>query len=234
MDGDLMGSFDAELLNTIDVRIAQSRTKERSKGTVVSLASQYVYVAMDGDSIALPCKFTSGLPMLPGTRVVLERVGSEWVVVESFAKGVNQGGIHWAEHFGGIATYTGTTWVAGTPEVTVPFVAPPSGVVMIQASGHIWTQTTGHAAILTYEVWPGNVAGAAGATVYQTPVAQYGVITSRVIASGAFADHGGAGPRRPLGGLTPGDEYVARTMHSMSGAGTGGCAYRLLVVEPVL
>lgn len=82
-----MAGYDAALVNLVDARIRAHAAKDRAVGTLVEVQGQYAYVAMDGSSLALPCKYLSGFPLVPDTRVVLHLYGSEWTVTGTFGRG---------------------------------------------------------------------------------------------------------------------------------------------------
>ncbi|GAA4100970.1 hypothetical protein [Nonomuraea soli] len=110
-----------------------------------------------------------------------------------------------------ISGIVSTTPAAGSPEVSVTFIAPTSGSVLLSVGLSARCATGGNRTFLAPEVRLTNVAGAV------------------VVAASSVAPRGVSCPGEPsvfpyrtrttlLTGLTPGQQYFARTMHWASAA----------------
>ena len=219
----------ADLLALVDARIRSFQQRITSAGTVQSVSGTSVLVLFDGSAFPVPVKYPSSVRVVPGARVTLLRVGSDWVVTSSFDR--SAGGPQQVESTATVGT-SSTTPGPGSPVLWLPFVAPASGAVWVTVAGHIWSNNNTAAAVLSYEVWDGDQPGQ-GVQVL-APLARHGLMTSEAVNAGATADLGASGPRRMLTGLAPGETYSVQTMLWMATAGGGTADYRLLTVEPVL
>lgn len=81
-----MAGYDAGLINVIDARVAAKAEVNTAMGSYVKTEDQTAYVVFDGHELALPCKYAAGVPLTEGCRVMLRRVGSTWVVTQSFSR----------------------------------------------------------------------------------------------------------------------------------------------------
>lgn len=81
--------YNDQMLAVVDARIRAASTVDHAVGTVNSrdTASTRAMVVFDGDNVAVPVKVLGGVDALAGDRVVLQRFGSEWVVLGSFTTG---------------------------------------------------------------------------------------------------------------------------------------------------
>lgn len=117
-----------------------------------------------------------------------------------------------------------TTFIAGTPTVSVTFTAPTSGTVLLSV-GVAGSDNGGTNRIhLAPEVRVGSVAGA---------VVLAADVTSRGVGIPGEASANAHRSRTTLlTGLTPGTTYFARTMHKVSGGATADIAVREITVMP--
>ncbi|MFC7380899.1 hypothetical protein [Sphaerisporangium rhizosphaerae] len=123
---------------------------------------------------------------------------------------------------------TNASYVAGTPEVGVTFIAPTSGRVWLIVGGGVGNSTGADRIFLSPEVRETNSSGAV-------------VLAPSVITRG-FSGHQGASTfhyasrRTLLSGLIPGKQYYARVMYAVatsdSGASTADIACRDITVAP--
>lgn len=104
-------TIDETLISIIDQRIRQHNVTERATGTCVDRDSTGpgALVIFDGATVAVPVKVTGSTGVRPGYRCVLEKFGTEWLVVGSFANPVL--GIASQFVFNGAQTTTSTTFV---------------------------------------------------------------------------------------------------------------------------
>jgi hypothetical protein len=120
-------------------------------------------------------------------------------------------------------TSASTTFEAGTPQVSVTYVSPPSGsvYVTVSASLEVFSPST---ASCGFEVRQTNVSGvvvAAADSDFAVGVQSADLIT--------------ASRRKLISGLTPFSTYFFRTMHRTStAADTATMWSRALLIEPVI
>jgi hypothetical protein len=81
-------SFDEDTMRLIDQRIRAAQLKDRGWGTcsqrdTVGPGAQVVF---DGSTVAMPVKVLGHVLMQAGDRCVLDRYGSDWIVVGSFSQ----------------------------------------------------------------------------------------------------------------------------------------------------
>jgi hypothetical protein len=126
-----------------------------------------------------------------------------------------------AEHNVDLTT-TSTAWVAGTPQVGVTFTAPPSGRVTVTVYSQLECEAPGYA-FCGFEIRLNNASGAV-----VTPASQ------DVAAAQQEDKFSASGRRKLVSGLTPGQQYYARTMHRTSASiYTATIFHRAILVEPV-
>lgn len=130
----------------------------------------------------------------------------------------------WASDATANSNISSTTFIAGTPTVSVTFTAPTSGAVLLSV-GVAGSDNGGTNRIhLAPEVRVGTVAGS---------VALAADVTSRGVGlPGESAANVHRSRTTLLTGLTPGTVYFARTMHKVSGGATADIAVREIVVTP--
>lgn len=80
-------AIDQDLIALIDQRIRSAAAKDKAAGTCVSrdTTGSGADVAFDGSTVAMPVKVLGNVFMKPGDRCVLERFGSDWVVIGSWS-----------------------------------------------------------------------------------------------------------------------------------------------------
>jgi hypothetical protein len=79
-------TYNADQIRLIDARIAAYERVDKASGTLVSrdTSGPGATVAFDGSQVAMPCRVSADVLTQPGDRVVLQKYGSDWVVVGSF------------------------------------------------------------------------------------------------------------------------------------------------------
>jgi hypothetical protein len=129
----------------------------------------------------------------------------------------------WASDTTANQNIASTTFIAGTPTVSVTFTAPTSGAVLISV-GVAGADSAGNRIHVAPEVRQNNVSGTVvlSADVTSRGVGLPGESTANVHRSRTTL----------LTGLTPGGTYFARTMHKVSGGNTADIAVREIVVTP--
>lgn len=224
-----MAGYDAHLVNLVDARIRESATKATATGTLVSTSGNVAWVVMDGDSLALPCKFVGGLSLLPDARVVLHKYGDDWTVTGDFAKGYWPRRAYDQTVIAGFIN-TSAAPALGSPEVGFTFVAPPSGEVEVTVGGFIAQATNANTTHMTFSIRSGDT--------WADGVPVLGFDYRRGISAGkAVTVSGppevGAANMSPVPGLDPGATYVIRMGHWVAPAGSGTVAARYVRVDQV-
>ena len=135
----------------------------------------------------------------------------------------------WAQDATQIDNPSNTTYSAGSPQVSVTFVAPTSGRVLLIVGGGLGNAVGADRIFLSPEVRLTNSSGALVLTAS---------VTSRGIASDKCASRFCYGSRESvLEGLIPGQTYFARVMHVVmtaeTGATSGDIAARDIGVVPL-
>jgi hypothetical protein len=120
-----------------------------------------------------------------------------------------------------------TTPVAGSPTVSVTFLAPTSGMAMIVIGMRCQDDAGSNTVYLDYEVRNNNVSGS---VVFAT-----GAVERRLDlpGSGAVTFQPNASKVSIVTGLTPGNTYFVRTMHSAAVTGSADVLMRRLDVIPL-
>lgn len=118
-----------------------------------------------------------------------------------------------------------TTAVAGSPVVSVSFVAPASGIAFVTVTGTVGQSVVGN---FTYLGWECRLNNSTGTLITASAA-------SRAVSAGPNVVSGGsawinASNRYRLVGLTPGATYYVQTMHWVTG-GTGTVSSRSIMVE---
>jgi len=117
---------------------------------------------------------------------------------------------------------TSTNFVAGNPQLSTTFIAPPSGqvIVTVYAQLSVANGRNGH---VSYEIRENNSSG----TVVVQPSTGWA-------AANAGNEAAGSTNRRLISGLAPGETYFIRTMHRTSNSSGALTVFmRTLLVEPV-
>lgn len=123
---------------------------------------------------------------------------------------------------------TNTSYIVGTPEVSVTFVAPTSGRVLLVVGGGLGNSAGGDRIALVPEVREDN---SSGALVLSPTVTERGYSTQNQ----SIGFHYGS-RESILDGLTPGQTYYAVVKYAIfddAGASTGDIACRDILVAPV-
>ncbi len=129
-----------------------------------------------------------------------------------------------------IGTITNTSAAPGSPVVGTTFVAPASGVVEVTVGTAAQSDSNGTSIVVSYEVRTGGTIGTG--TVVLGAAFNRAVRSSAAVITGAAAFSGGT-HARVLSGLTPGATYNVRTMHWVSGAGSGTITARQITVKAI-
>jgi hypothetical protein len=135
----------------------------------------------------------------------------------------------WAQNATAINDASNSSYITGSPEVSVTFVAPTSGRVLIVVGGGLGNAAGGDRIFLSPEV---RETSAAGALVLSPSV------TSRGFGSDSAASAFAYGSRESvLEGLTPGQVYYAVVKYAVAtgdaGASSQDIALREIVVVPI-
>lgn len=118
---------------------------------------------------------------------------------------------------------SGTTFLAGTPNLSISFTAPSSGKAMVSVAGNIEGGAGGGSCVLTFEVRVTNVSG----TVIVAAADENGLLVQG-------QNNVQAANRIIVTGLTAGGTYFVRTMHHSTLAGDNVNVFnRRLTVEPL-
>ncbi|GIH27608.1 hypothetical protein Aph01nite_59180 [Acrocarpospora phusangensis] len=118
-----------------------------------------------------------------------------------------------------------TTYISGSPIVSVYFVAPTSGRVLLTIGGGLQDSGTANRVHLAPVI---REDGPDGATVLAANVVTSGVGCPEQTTSFMYVSR-----TTLVTGLTPGRTYYAHTAHKVSGGSTGDIASRDLTVVPV-
>ena len=129
-----------------------------------------------------------------------------------------------------IANITDTSYVTGSPEIAVRFMAPTSGRVMVTvAAGLRNNSATADRVFVSFRLFEGDPDDA---DLIQTNDVKYGV--SNYAVSDAADDYAYSGHTTVVGGLDPGTFYYAQVQHHVTaGNGTADIAFRRITVIPV-
>ncbi|MEU8055721.1 hypothetical protein [Microbispora bryophytorum] len=122
---------------------------------------------------------------------------------------------------------TNRSYIAGTPTVSVTFIAPTSGRVWIIVGGGVGNGSGSNRIFLAPEVRLNNSSGSV-IVAPSAPAHGWGAF------KGANAFYYGS-RRTMLTGLTPGQTYYARVMYECindGGTDNGDIAYREIIVAP--
>lgn len=133
----------------------------------------------------------------------------------------------YAQDISTIADITSTTYISGTPEVGVTFIAPTTGRVKLTVGGSLRNNAANSDRVtLTPQVFVTNTSG----VEFLAPTVFRGICTDGT----QNADYCTYGRTTLLEGLTPGQQYYARVMHAKFGSGGATCdvAMRDILVDP--
>lgn len=121
-----------------------------------------------------------------------------------------------------------TSYVTGVPEVGVTFIAPTTGRVKISVGASMRNDAANTDRVaVTAQVFQTNASG----TEVLAPTVFRGVSTDGIASAGNYCTYGHT---TLLTGLTPGQQYYARTMQIKFGSAgtTPDIAMRDILVEP--
>lgn len=123
---------------------------------------------------------------------------------------------------------TSTTYIAGTPECGVTFVAPNSGRVGVVVAAEMKNDdTAGNRIYVTFQMYLGT---SSAGTLVQSSSAARGVSTTGDTTASQYMTFANTSM---IEGLTPGSTYFVRTMQRVDGGTTNDIGHRRLVVFPV-
>jgi hypothetical protein len=124
---------------------------------------------------------------------------------------------------------TSTSFIAGSPEVGVQFVAARSGRAAVCVSGAMVEQSAGDRLFLSFQVYRGT--SASGTLVYDartvTGICTHGDTTA------AGGQEESKGNMTMVDGLTPGSTHYARIVHSTEAGTTNDVTHRRITVIPL-
>lgn len=166
------------------------------------------------------------LSFLTATGLFYYYSGTAWVQLLPTPPTAPVGAAHGTAASPSIVAATNTAASAGSTVVGVTFIAPNSGKVYVNVSGHLQCNTAAQTAYLTYELRDGAVIGSG--TVAVAVQSDYGVGIG-----GPGVTRASLTRRMSVTGLTPGNSYNARTMHFVTG-GNADYYRREILVEPVI
>ncbi len=133
----------------------------------------------------------------------------------------------WANDNTDFNNVTATTFQNGTPEVSVTFIAPTSGRVLVINGGGCRNNTGADQIFIDSEI---RVTNSAGAVVVASSVTGEGTLSC---ADESLA-HEYKSRAYVVTGLTPGQQYFGRLQYrSSTGAGTADVSARSLIVQPI-
>lgn len=130
-----------------------------------------------------------------------------------------------------IDNWSTTTYGPGSPIVSVTFMAPSSGRVLVIVGGGLGNSASSRRIFIAAQVFEGT--SASGTEVMSPTVRGHGITSEN--SSSAFHYHS---RETILSGLTPGATYYARTMHAVAttadaGTVTADIAVRQIIVAPI-
>lgn len=129
-----------------------------------------------------------------------------------------------------ISDISSTSFIVGSPELGVTFVAPRSGRVAVCVSAGMFEQSAGNRLFLSFAVHEGT--STAGAQV-QVPRTMNGVSTHGDTTAGGSGEMV-KGNLAMVEGLVGGDTYYAVTMFSVDGGTTNDIRQRRITVIPLM
>ncbi|SET43624.1 hypothetical protein [Nonomuraea wenchangensis] len=136
----------------------------------------------------------------------------------------------WAQDTTEISNISSTSWIAGSPEVGVTFVAPTSGKVLMFVGGSARANTGDDRIQMSANVFLGS--NSSGTQILSPSVGFTGCGFSAASTSYYYQNR-----LFHLTGLTPGSTYYARVMYSVVNTGTannaGDISCREIGVSPI-
>ncbi|MGI5286650.1 hypothetical protein ACQEVF_25380 [Nonomuraea polychroma] len=130
----------------------------------------------------------------------------------------------WAQDTTANSDISSTSYIAGTPTVSVTFTAPTSGAVLLSVGVAASDNGGTNRVHLSPEVRENDVSGT---VVLAADVTNRGVGTPSSASANTHRSR-----TTLLTGLTPGGTYFARTMHKVSGGTTADISVREIIVTP--
>jgi hypothetical protein len=131
------------------------------------------------------------------------------------------------------AGFTDTSYTAGANVCGTTFTAPTSGRVLVLWHARFETNTTGVRATVSVEVRTGSSIGSGTVVSAASDASALESISDGDAAGVGTNARMQAGMWRIVSGLTPGDSYNVRTMHRVSGTGSGDIFDRNVAVVPL-
>lgn len=127
--------------------------------------------------------------------------------------------------------YSSNTFTAGTAVCSAVFVAPPSGSVLVHLKAYFQSAINDKVAIVGVEVRTGATIGSGSV---QTAASTFeGLVLGGTVTSGVPLRLSSSTPRL-ITGLTPGNSYHVRVMHSTETGGSITLFFRQAIVVPML
>lgn len=121
---------------------------------------------------------------------------------------------------------TSVTFIAGSPECGVTFVAPLTGRVAVCVQASIDQESAGNRGFVSFEVYEGT---SAAGTLRQAAREQYGVSS----AGNAASEEQCWGSMAMVSNLTAGATHYVRTVHRVDAGNQNDFRFRALVVFPL-
>lgn len=126
-----------------------------------------------------------------------------------------------------ISNITSTTFITGSPVVSVTFTAPKTGRVGVCIGGGLVEQAAGSRVWITYELYLGT---SSSGTLIHAGVEPRGVNTSGDTTASGDQTLGNMSMEE---NLTPGATYYAQVVHRTSGGATNDITRRRIIVIPL-
>ncbi|MDF5758625.1 hypothetical protein [Spongiactinospora sp. TRM90649] len=137
--------------------------------------------------------------------------------------------VAWAQDTTAIDNPSNTSYSAGSPQVSVTFVAPTSGRVLLVVGGGLGNSAGADRVFLSPEV---RLTNSSGALVLNASVTSHGIASDKAASRFCYGSR-----ESVLEGLIPGQVYFARVMHTVvtseTGATSGDIAARDIGVVPL-
>lgn len=126
-----------------------------------------------------------------------------------------------------ISNITSTSYIAGSPVVSVTFTAPRSGRVGVCIGGGLREDSGGNRVWISYELYLGT---SASGTLVHAGIDVRGVNSSGDATASGEQTHGNMSMEE---NLTPGATYYAQVVYKVSGGTTNDVTRRRIIVFPL-